>query len=66
MQTWIITAGSYEDERIVGVAFSREDAEALLTQAEAHPAIRPDFDEDYTIYGPYEAGRLYDWKGEAL
>jgi len=66
MPIWIITEGAYEDEKICGVAESEEAAAELLAKAEAHPAIKPDYAEDYTVYGPFEPGHLYDWKGDKL
>lgn len=60
MEIWIIKAGSYADEWIVGFATSAEEAVEVLARAEAHPGIRPDFEEDYTVYGPFKQGALYD------
>lgn len=64
MGIFVITNGIYEDEVIVGVATSEEDAESMIMKMrralKTHSAR---YDRDFNWYGPLEPGQVQDRYG---
>lgn len=57
MNIWIITNGIYEDEKVVGVAHSHDEADAMIWRM-----IESDrrYDGEFMVLGPFVPGQAYD------
>lgn len=64
VQVWIVVDGQYEDQTIIGIATSREDADAIVMRARCQ--YPEGFEGSNYVYGPFEPGQLYSRMGNKL
>lgn len=63
MQVWIVTNGIYDDETVIAVATSQEEADAITARARLDFV---EFEADFHVSGPFELGVLYSRMGDKL
>ena len=54
MLVWVITHGVYEDETIVGVATSEDEAKGLIKEC----GPRNGWTDELEFYGPFQVGHI--------
>lgn len=70
MQIYIVMVGEYDDRRVVGAAWSTEQADQVIRAARESgefTSLEWSAGQDtYEVLGPYEPGKVYGYEGVAI